>query len=275
MPELPEAETIVRALARHLQGKTIRTVRVGVPALRRPLNVRKLRRDIEGRKVTAVRRRGKVILVELSGDRVILIHLGMTGGCRVCDGKTPLEKYEHVVFTLSGGQSWRFRNPRRFGMVESFRRNGAGTLPRYLRLLGPEPLADGFDGEYLFRITRKRKRSIKELLLGQRLVAGLGNIYASESLFRARVRPRRAAGRVNRKECNGIVRATRNVLRQAFAAGGTTVNDYKQVDGSEGEFKRKLRVYGRTDLPCVTCKTPIKRIVQGGRSSWYCPVCQK
>lgn len=275
MPELPEAETIVRALARHLQGKTIRKVRVGVPALRRPLNARKLRREVEGKKVVAVRRRGKAILVELSGDRVILIHLGMTGGCRVCDGKTPVGKYEHVVFTLSDRQIWRFNNPRRFGMVESFRRNGAGTLPRYLRLLGPEPLADGFDAEYLFRITRKRTRSIKELLLDQRLVAGLGNIYVSELLFRAGARPGRAAGRLSRKECKGIVRATRNVLRQAIAAGGTTVNDYRQVDGSEGKFKRKLRVYGRTGLPCFTCKTPIKRIVQGGRSSWYCPACQK
>ena len=243
--------------------------------MRKPLNVPKLRRDIEGRKVTAVRRRGKTILVELSGDRVILIHLGMTGACRVCDGKTPLEKHEHVIFTLSAGQSWRFHDPRRFDMVQSFRRNGEGTLPRYLRLLGPEPLADGFDGEYLFKIARKRKRSIKELLLDQRPIAGIGNIYASESLFRAGVRPRRAAGRLNRRECNRIVRATRNVLRQAIAAGGTTVSDYRQVDGSEGKFKQKLRVYARTDLPCVTCKTPIKRIVQGGRSSWYCPVCQK
>ena len=160
-------------------------------------------------------------------------------------------------------------------MVEFFGRNGTGSLPRYLRLLGPEPLGDKFDGEYLYRTTRKRKCSIKEFLLDQRQVAGIGNIYASEILFRAGVRPGRAAGRLRRKECERIVKATRNILRRAIAAGGTTVNDYRQVDGSEGRFKRRLRVYGRTGLPCVRCGTAIRRIVQGGRGSWYCPVCQQ
>jgi len=275
MPELPEAETIARALAHNLIGKIIRRVDVGIPSLRKPLDARELRRNVVGKKVTRVHRRGKAILAELSGDHAILLQLGMTGGCRICSATKPVEKHEHVVFGVSGGRSWRFNDARRFGMVESFRRDGVKPLPKYLESLGPEPLMDEFTDEYLFRGTRKRECAIKQLLLNQQFVAGIGNIYASEILFRAGVRPRRAAGRVTRKECRAIVSATRAVLRQAIAAGGTTTSDYRKVDGSEGKFKRKLRVYGKRDAPCVVCRTPIKRIVQGGRSSYYCPVCQK
>jgi len=275
MPELPEAETIVRALAGALTGSTIRSVEARVPALRRRLDLGKLRQDVEGRRISRFLRRGKAILVELSGNGAILLQLGMTGRCRVCSINEPLERHEHVVFTVSGGRSWRFRDARRFGMVESFRRNGPGSLPRYLKNLGPEPLADGFDVDYLFDVTRRRKRSIKQLLLDQRFVAGIGNIYASEILFRAGVRPGRAVGRLSRKECRAVVDAAGAVLREAIAAGGTTISDYRRVDGREGAFKRELRVYGRAGAPCVACTTPIKRIIQGGRSSFYCPVCQK
>ena len=275
MPELPEAETIARGLARCLMDKTIRNVAARVPALRGPLNLRMLRRGAKGRKVAAVRRRGKAIIVELSGKRAILLQLGMTGACRVCPAKEPLRKHEHVIFTLSSGLSWRFEDARRFGMVELFRLDTPKAAPEFLKRLGPEPLAGGFDGGYLYGTTRSRKRSIKQLLLDQRHVAGIGNIYACEILFRAGVRPTRAAGRISKKECQRVVEGTRSVLRQAIAAGGTTVSDYKGVDGKEGAFQRELRVYGRKDEPCVTCNTPIKRVVQSGRATYYCPTCQK
>ena len=275
MPELPEAETIARGLARCLKDKTIRKVAVRVPALRRPLSLRKLRRDAKGRKVTAVRRRDKAIIVELSGRRAILLQLGMTGACRVCSAKEPLRKHEHVIFALSRGRSWRFKDARRFGMVESFRQDNPKAVPEFLRRLGPEPLADGFDGEYLYGTTRKRKRSTKQLLVDQRFVAGIGNIYACELLFRASVRPTRAARRLTKKDCRRIIEETRAVLGEAIAAGGTTVSDYTRVDGKEGDFRPQLRVYGRKGEPCVTCNTPIKRVVQCGRATYYCPTCQK
>jgi len=183
MPELPEAETIARELRRRLKGRTIRAVRARVPSLRRRLNLRKLRRDVMGREIIGVRRRGKALVVELSGKRAILLQLGMTGGCRLCACREPVKRHEHVIFKISGGRDWRFEDPRRFGMVESFPLARPNAWPEFLKKLGPEALDDGFSAEYLFAATRKRRRSIKELLLAQGVVAGIGNIYASEILF--------------------------------------------------------------------------------------------
>ncbi|MBN1256913.1 MAG: bifunctional DNA-formamidopyrimidine glycosylase/DNA-(apurinic or apyrimidinic site) lyase [Planctomycetes bacterium] len=275
MPELPEAETIARGLRRYLVGKKILQITARVPSLRRPLNLIKLRTGAVGKKVVAVNRRGKAIIIELSGKRAILIQLGMTGACKLCPEQEALNKHDHVIFAVSGKLSLRFEDIRRFGMLESFQLDEEASWPEFLKTLGPEPLEKGFSGEYLHTITRKRKTAIKTLLLNQRSVAGIGNIYASELLFRAHIRPGRAAGRLKLAECEKIVEQTRKVLKEAIKAGGTTISDYKGVDGNAGKFDRKLRIYGKAGKACEACGGTIKRIVQTGRATFYCPVCQK
>ncbi|MHC4884931.1 MAG: bifunctional DNA-formamidopyrimidine glycosylase/DNA-(apurinic or apyrimidinic site) lyase, partial [Planctomycetota bacterium] len=229
MPELPEAETIARGLAGCLVGRTIAKVRCRVPKLRNPLSPRRLTQRCRGQRVTAVGRRGKGVIVSLENGSAILIQLGMTGACRVCSSEAPLAKHEHVIFTLSGKKDWRFEDPRRFGMVEAYPLDDRSRWPEFLLKLGPEPFAGAYCGDYLFRCSRKRTCSIKELLLNQSIVAGIGNIYDCEILFRAGVRPTRAAGRIRRREAERIVAETRAVLADAIAAGGTTISDYRDV----------------------------------------------
>ncbi len=276
MPELPEVETVCRALRPHLLGKIIRQVEITVPSLREPLDLPALRRAVKNRKILDVRRRAKFIIVELTGRRALLLHLGMTGAFRICPLAEKPDAHDRVLWTLSGKRSWRLHDPRRFGCVKACRLERAGAWPAELDYLGPEPLGDSFNTGFLFQITRKRQRSIKLLLMDQKIVAGIGNIYASEALFRAGVRPGRACGRLTRRECRGLVRACKAVLRESIQAGGTTISDFRSVDGSEGRFKRKLDVYGRADEACHRCrKGTIRRIVQGGRSTYYCPRCQR
>ncbi len=274
MPELPEVETVVRQLERHLKTRTILGVETHIPRLRKVLDVDKLTADCTARRIERIYRRGKYFVVDLSGGTALLMHLGMSGSCRIRPASEAAAKHEHVVFTLDNGESWRFSDPRRFGVVQSFRTQVEKWPPPELASLGPEPLTDQFDAAYLFGATRKRKPAIKPFLLDQRVVAGVGNIYASELLFRAGVRPGRAAGRVTRRECARMVTATKEILEEAIAAGGTTIDTYQNVDGEAGRFDRQLQVYGRTGEPCVTCASPIKQQVHTGRSTFYCPTCQ-
>ena len=274
MPELPEVETVVRQLERHLKRRTILSVETHIQRLRKVLDLEKLTADCASQRIERLYRRGKYFVVELSGKRALLMHLGMSGSCRVRPADEPAAKHEHVVFTLDDGESWRFSDPRRFGVVQSFRTLVEKWPPPELASLGPEPLEDDFHAAYLFQATRKRKPTIKPFLLDQRVVAGVGNIYASELLFRAGVRPGRAAGRVTRRDCERMVTATKEVLAEAIAAGGTTIDTYQNVDGEAGRFDRQLRVYGRTGEPCLACAAPIKQQVHTGRSTFYCPSCQ-
>lgn len=275
MPELPEVETVVRQLERHLKRRTILTVETHIPRLRKALDADKLTADCVQQRIEGLYRRGKYFVVELSGETALLMHLGMSGSCRIRPADEPAAKHEHVVFALDNGESWRFSDPRRFGVVQSFDNRVDKWPPPELASLGPEPLDDDFHTAYLFRATRKRKPAIKPLLLDQRIVAGVGNIYASELLFRAGVRPGRAAWRVTRSECERTVAATKEVLAEAIAAGGTTIDTYENVDGEAGRFDRELRVYGRTGEPCLTCRTLIKQQIHSGRSTYYCPSCQR
>jgi formamidopyrimidine-DNA glycosylase len=275
MPELPEAETIAAGLRNCLIGKKIKKVTCRTKSLRRPLSQRKLNRDCAETKIIAVTRRGKAIIVQLSNNKAIIIQLGMTGACRVCPTKeTPL-KHEHVLFELSGNKSWRYEDARRFGMVESYSPDNQKRLPIFLKNVGPEPFSDEFSGEYLFEITRKRSAKIKEILLNQQIVAGIGNIYVSEILFRAGIHPARQANKLTLPDCRKLVKYTRTILQDAITAGGTTISDYKDVNGEEGKFTRELQVYGHAGEKCNKCKTPIATETIGGRSTFYCPECQK
>lgn len=275
MPELPEAETIAAGLRKCLVGKKINKVICRAPALRRPLSARKLNNDCAATKIIDVSRRGKAIIVKLSNEKAIIIQLGMTGSCRVCPAKEEPRKHEHVLFELSGSKSWRYEDARRFGMVESYSPADSENLPIFLKNIGPEPFSDDFSAKYLFDITRKRKAKVKELLLNQQIVAGIGNIYVSEILFRAKIHPARQVCNLTLPDCRNLVKYTVIILQNAITAGGTTISDYKDVNGDEGKFTRELLVYGRDGSQCTKCKSIIETQVIGGRSTFHCPKCQK
>jgi formamidopyrimidine-DNA glycosylase len=275
MPELPEAETVARQLATYLAGDTITGVETFAPRLRTPLDRQALTAMTVGRLVEGTRRRGKFIFVDLSGGATVLLHLGMSGTCRILPAEAPVMPHEHVLFRLASGLSWRFVDPRKFGSVTPSLVREGSWLPEGIRTMGPEPLEAGFSPAYLFAATRNRRMAIKPLLLDQRVVAGIGNIYASEILFRAGVRPGKAAGRLTRKECTAIVAQTVAVLTEAVAMGGTTIDNHTNVDGSMGRFVQMLAVYGRAGDRCPVCDLLVKRVVQANRSTFYCPGCQR
>ena len=271
MPELPEVETIRRGIAPHVVGRTIEKVIVRDRRLRWPI-ARGFERRIAGRRIRAVDRRGKYLLLDLGGDRVIL-HLGMTGNLALQEPGRPLRKHDHFDFELSGGLTLRFNDPRRFGAALWWPATQAQHA--LIRHMGPEPLTEAFNADYLTRLARRRSAPVKNFLMDGRIVVGVGNIYAVEALFRAGIRPMRPAGRVTRAEYEKLVEAVRAVLNDAIAAGGTTFRDFRDSNGEPGYFVQKLFVYDRAGQPCRKCRTPIKRLVIGQRSSYYCPRCQK
>lgn len=271
MPELPEAETVARALDRALKGKTIARVEVFLPKLRTSLEPL-ARAGLEGRTFVGCRRRARYAVADLDDGRALVLHFGMTGVARVEAANRPRRKHEHVIIALTDGQAFKFEDPRRFGLVEVQERGGDGW-PAGLAGLGVEPLTKAFDGEFLFRASRGRKKSAKELLMDNAVVTGIGNIYAAETLFASGVRPQRRAGRLTRAECDAIARNAKRILRLAIRWGGTTVSDFQHVDGSEGRFAQKLKIYGQKT--CPACGGKVARVALGGRTSWYCPKCQQ
>jgi formamidopyrimidine-DNA glycosylase len=270
MPELPEVETTRRGIEPFLTGRTLTGAVVRHRGLRWPVP-RGLRTTLTGERVRAVRRRGKYLIIECEGGSLIM-HLGMSGSLRVLPAAEPPGPYDHFDLCL-GEKVLRLRDPRRFGAVIWWRGN-AEAHP-LLAGLGMEPLDDAFDGAALHRATRGRKTSIKQLLMDARIVAGVGNIYASECLFRAGIRPGTAAGRLSRERCTRLAVALRETLNDALAAGGSTLRDFVRTDGAPGYFQTRYFVYDRAGEPCRRCGTPIRRIVQGQRTTYYCPVCQR
>ena len=271
MPELPEVETTCRGLAPLLVGQRLAAVHVHERRLSWPLP-RGFEEALAGRRVLAVRRRAKYLLIDTDGG-TLLVHLGMSGSLRAADPATARRTHDHVEFLLSGGRCLRFNDPRRFGSMH--RVEGDPAMHPLLRHLGPEPLSDGFDADYLHSRTRGRRVAIKPLLMNAQVVVGVGNIYASEALFQAGIAPGRAAGRLSRAEVARIVAAVRQVLAAAIRAGGTTLRDYVGADGAPGYFRQKLYVYERAGEPCRSCRTPVRHRVQGQRSTYWCPTCQR
>jgi formamidopyrimidine-DNA glycosylase len=278
MPELPEVETVCRALRPHLTGARLVAVRTLVSHLRTPLDGPALERACRGRAIVGVRRRAKYLLIDLEGGRqALLLHLGMTGACRICAAAEPLETHARVVWRLADGREWRFIDARRFGRVSVCELRTPAGLPPELDGCGIEPLEDGFTGECLWHLTRGRAVPIKCLIMDQRLVAGVGNIYANEACFRAGVRPGRAARTLSRRACTALAREIRAVLEEAILCGGTTISDFQSVDGEEGRFHVALDVYGRTGASCTRCgeRSRVRRSVLGGRSTFACRRCQR
>ena len=271
MPELPEVETTRRGLEQVLRGRRIMSVLVRERRLRWPLPG-SFEAAVEGRRVRRVMRRAKYLVIET--DRGSLIaHLGMSGSLRVVDPSEPPRRHDHVDLVLSSGRCVRFNDPRRFGSLHFV--DGSALTHPLLRGIGPEPLGADFNGGYLYARTRRRRVAIKLLLMNSAIVAGVGNIYANEALFRAGVRPQRAAGRLSRAEAARIVAAIRRVLGAAIRVGGTTLRDYINAEGLPGYFRQKLYVYERATLPCRVCRAPIRQRAQGQRSTYWCSTCQR
>jgi formamidopyrimidine-DNA glycosylase len=233
---------------------------------------RDLPRKVAGQRIVRVGRRAKYLLLGLESG-TLLVHLGMSGNLRVVPADTPRRPHDHFDLVLDSGLALRFNDPRRFGSL--LYTSGEPREHPLLERLGPEPLSAGFDADYLYRITRGRRVAIKQLLMNSQLVVGVGNIYASEALFRARLRPGRAARTLTRADAARLVRAVRAVLRQAISKGGTTLRDYLGADGAPGYFRQRLYVYERRGKPCRRCGNPVRAVTQGQRSTYYCPTCQK
>ncbi len=273
MPELPEVEVCRRGLQPEVEGQTILGATVRAPRLRLPLSAT-LGETLAGQRVTAVRRRGKYLLFDCRGgveDGCLIIHLGMSGNLRFVAPETPVGKHDHVDL-LFARQVLRFSDPRRFGLV-LWQAADAPPHP-LLAVLGLEPLGDEFTAAWLWTATRRRAGPIKPLLMDSHLVVGIGNIYASESLFRAGISPLRAANRISGERYERLVPAIRQTLSDAIAAGGSSIRDYVHSDGGAGCFQVDCAVYDRAGAPCRRCGGVVRQIRQGGRSTYYCASCQ-
>ena len=283
MPELPEVETVRHGLAPVMEGQVIAEARVNRPDLRWPFPPGMAAR-LTGRRVLRLRRRSKYILADLDSGETLLIHLGMSG--RMLVSGDPLgrfvhdhpaaEKHDHVVLDMDNGARITFNDPRRFGAMDLLE-TATAEQHKLLALIGPEPLGNDFSEPYLVAAFKGRNTPVKSALLDQRIVAGLGNIYVCEALFRSRISPRRKAGQIAATRVAALVPIIRQVLAEAIEAGGSSLRDFRQADGELGYFQHSFDAYGREGEPCraAGCTATIARIVQSGRSTFYCPQCQR
>jgi formamidopyrimidine-DNA glycosylase len=269
MPELPEVETTRRGLEPHVAGRRVVSLTVHEPRLRWRVPD-DLPAELAGQRITGIGRRAKYLLIGLESG-TLLVHLGMSGNLRVLPADTPRIAHDHYDLLLDSGKTLRFNDPRRFGSLHYT--SGDPRRHPLLARLAPEPFDPEFDRDYMWRITRRRRASIKQVLMNSHLVVGVGNIYASETLFRAKIRPRRRAQSLSREEAGRLVKEVRAVLTKAIKVGGTTLRDYVGADGEPGYFRQKLFVYEREE--CRVCGAGIRRLTQQGRSTYYCPNCQK
>lgn len=275
MPELPEVETTLRGIRPHLEGRRIERLVVREARLRQPVAAHTAER-LAGARIAALRRRGKYLLADLEHGS-LLLHLGMSGSLRITEAHQPPRTHDHLDLCCVDGPCLRFHDPRRFGLflwLDQGPEEALATHPLLARL-GPEPLDPGFTGEHLHRLAQGRRVAVKAFIMDSRVVVGVGNIYANESLFLAGIHPARAAGRISRARYERLAETIRAVLGAAIAQGGTTLRDFLRDDGQPGYFSQSLRVYGRGGAPCPSCGEPLREQRIGQRSSVYCPRCQR
>lgn len=273
MPELPEVEVVRRGITPHVEGRRVTGATVRNPGLRWPVPL-DLGQKLGGLSIGKITRRAKYLLFG-TDKGTLIVHLGMSGSLRLvpATAAAPPEKHDHVDLVLDNGTVLRFRDPRRFGAL--LWETGDVTRHPLLAQLGPEPLTEAFSGDLLYRQTRGRSASIKQVLMNSRIVAGIGNIYANEALFHAGIHPMTAAGRIGATRYEKLARAIKETLNRAIEAGGSSLRDFVNSEGNPGYFQQQYWVYGRTGQPCRKCGTPITQIRQGQRSSFYCSRCQK
>ena len=271
MPELPEVETTCRGLRPHLEGARISTAIVRRRALRRPVP-RQLSQRLSGATVRSINRRGKYLLIDC-GHGTLIVHLGMSGRLWLVDTATPPQAHDHLDLVLTSGATVRLRDPRRFGLVLWHRGNPLTHV--LLRDIGPEPFSSDFGGTWLYKETRNRSGAVKNALMDSHLVAGIGNIYANEALFRAGINPKTPARRIGRERYQRLAMKIRETLQLAIDAGGSSLRDYVNSNGQAGFFQNRFMVYDREGQPCSNCGAPIRALRQGQRSTFYCPRCQR
>ena len=272
MPELPEVETTRRGIEPHVVGARVVEVIVRRHDLRQPVSAGLA--SLEGHVIRAVRRRSKYLLLEIDDGTTLLIHLGMSGSLRVIDPADVWKKHDHVGIALDNGRQLRFHDPRRFGLVLHLMEK-APMEHALLKSLGPEPLEPAFTAAHLREACKKRSAPIKQVIMDSKVVVGVGNIYASEALFRAGIRPQTAANQLTKPRLEKLMMSIRQVLTESIEEGGTTLRDFLNSDGKPGYFKQRLFVYERKGEPCRVCGTPVRQAVMGQRSTYWCPQCQK
>lgn len=273
MPELPEVEVLRRTIEAHVVGDTVDSVEVWERRLRDRVDTAALRRRLAGRRVLEVGRRAKYLLLHVEGGSTLVVHLGMSGRLTLAPADAAREPHEHAAFQLASGRKLRFRDPRRFGALFAIP-TASLERDRHFARLGIEPLAADFSGESLAAAGRRRNCSVKALLMDATVVVGVGNIYASEALHRARIHPLRSVSRISRERWQRLAAAVVSVLDDAVTQGGTTLNDFADAMGEAGEFQVSLAVYDRQGEACPRCGAGIRRVRQLGRSTYYCPRCQ-
>lgn len=269
MPELPEVETTKRGISPYLEQQTVERIKIYQPSLRWPVSDDIMM--LQGQVIESVSRRGKYILMQTNMGSAVW-HLGMSGSLRLSSPGEELKKHDHVQWDINNGWSLRYHDPRRFGCLLF---QPVGETLSVLSHLGVEPLTDDFNGEYLYRLSRKKSQPIKVFIMDSKIVTGVGNIYASESLFKAGIHPNRSAGRVSLERYQILAEHIKQVLAYSIEQGGTTLRDFINADGNPGYFKQSLNVYGKQGQPCTSCNAVITSKVIGQRNSFYCPKCQR
>ncbi len=272
MPELPEVETVCRGITKKVLNKHIKKVVTRREGLRVPFP-KDLAQKCNNATVKSVIRRAKFVLIHLDNDQTIIIHLGMSGKVTFPETGTPPAKHDHLSIYFEDDIQLCLNDTRRFGVVDISATKDLATN-KHLEKLGVEPLTDQFDGDYLYKILQNKRIPIKQAIMDGHLVVGVGNIYASESLFKAAINPTQSANTVTKSKIKLLCTVIKQTLTDAIAAGGSTLQDYVQTDGSLGYFQHQFKVYGRDKQPCQVCETPIEKIVQGGRATFFCPKCQ-
>ena len=272
MPELPEVETTRLGISPHVVGRRVTEVVIRRYDLRWPVSPELP--EMAGRKFVSVKRRSKYLLLETDDDTVVMVHLGMSGSLRVIPEGEDWRKHDHIGISLEGGMQLRYHDPRRFGLVMVFPAGEAGTHP-LLKDLGPEPLGEEFTGTHLHGALKNKSIPLKAALMDAKVVVGVGNIYASESLFRSGIHPKLAANKLTKPKAARLVASIREVLAESIAQGGTTLRDFLKSDGEPGYFKQRLFVYGRKGEPCRVCGTEVSHCMLGQRATFWCQSCQK
>lgn len=273
MPELPEVETVCRGLKKSLSGRIFTDVKLNRNGLRIPFPAN-FSEDVKGRKVKDVSRRAKYILIDLDNEETIIAHLGMSGSFTVNRPGYNSKKHDHAIITLDNKNLLVFNDARRFGLITLTKKKSVKSHP-LIKNLGLEPLSAEFDGKSLKKLLSAKKAPVKNVIMDQNLVVGVGNIYAAESLFMSRISPFRAANKVTLAECEILSQNIKKILERAIKAGGSTFSDYRNSEGDVGYFQFNFEVYSREGLNCLKCKNKIKRKKQAGRSTFYCSICQK
>ena len=276
MPELPEVEVICRGIRPYLTNRTIIKIYHNGKELRQKVPITAMNRELIGNRIVGVERRAKYLLIHFETSALLIIHFGMTGNLGIFAPGTPIAKHDHVRLLLDNETELRFNDTRRFGSLNIIDPEEQITLEQdFFKNTGPEPFAGDFNGKYLQLLARGKNQPVKTFIMTNRTVAGIGNIYANESLFAASIRPSRRIKSISLKSWNRLASEIRKVLKHAISCGGSTISDFVNASQERGYFQMNFKVYGRAEEDCLTCSTAIKKQVIGGRASYYCPKCQK